>query len=68
MKTMSFVVWREDNQYVAQCLNVEVASCGDTIDETIKNLKEAVELYFKNEKIELKEIDNIFLGKEAVSV
>lgn len=68
MKTMSFVVWREDSQYVAQCLNVEVSSFGETIDEAIRNLKEAVELYFHNEKIELKEIDNIFLGKEVVNV
>jgi predicted RNase H-like HicB family nuclease len=68
MKTMSFVVWQEDNQYIAQCLNAEVSSFGDTIDEAIKNLKEAVELYFQNEKIELKEIGNIFLGKETVNV
>ena len=65
---MSFVVWKEDEHFVAQCLNVEVSSFGETIDESIKNLKEAVELYFQNENFELKEIDNIFLGKEVVNV
>ena len=68
MKSMSFVVWREGNQYVAQCLNVEVSSFGDSIDEAIKNLKEAVELYFQGEHEELVEIDNIFVGKEVVNV
>jgi len=68
MKAISFVVWLEDKHYIAQCLNVEVSSFGDSIDEAIKNLKEAVELYFQNEKIELKEIDNIFLGRETVNV
>ncbi|WP_404424429.1 type II toxin-antitoxin system HicB family antitoxin [Nibricoccus sp. IMCC34717] len=34
--------------YVAQCLNVEVASFGDTIKEAIANLKVAVELYFED--------------------
>ncbi len=68
MKSMSFVIWREDEHYVAQCLNVEVSSFGSSIEEAIKNLKEAVELYFQHEKVELKEIDNIFLGREIVNV
>ncbi|MEJ7681751.1 MAG: type II toxin-antitoxin system HicB family antitoxin [Segetibacter sp.] len=34
--------------YVAQCLNVEVSSFGDTKEEAIKNLKEALDLYFED--------------------
>lgn len=48
MKEISFVVWKEDKYYVSQCLNVEVSSFGDTIDEAVANLKEAVELYFED--------------------
>ena len=69
MKTMSFVVWKEKEAFVAQCLNVDVASQGSTIDEAIKNLKEAVELYFQDERdLTLPEVESIFVGKEPVNV
>lgn len=38
-------VHREEDWYVAQCLEVDVASQGPTIDEALANLAEAVELY-----------------------
>jgi predicted RNase H-like HicB family nuclease len=40
-------VWREGNWYVAQCLEVDVASQGETEDEALANLKEALELHFE---------------------
>ena len=49
MKQLKFVVYREGDYFVSQCLNVDVASFGATIDEAISNLKEAVELYFDDE-------------------
>ena len=49
MKQMAYVVYREDEFMVAQCLNVDVSSFGATREEAITNLKEAVELYFENE-------------------
>lgn len=47
MKNFKFVVYREDEYYVSQCLNVDVSSFGETIDEAIRNLREAIELYFE---------------------
>ncbi len=44
---MDYVIWKEGKYYVSQCLNVNVSSFGDTIDEAVNNLKEAVELYFE---------------------
>jgi hypothetical protein len=35
----------EEDWYVAQCLEVDVASQGRTIEEALSNLREAVELY-----------------------
>ena len=35
----------EEDWYIAQCLEVDVASQGHTIDEALANLAEAVELY-----------------------
>jgi predicted RNase H-like HicB family nuclease len=40
-------VWREGDWYVAQCLEVDVASQGETEEEALTNLKEALELYFE---------------------
>lgn len=40
-------VWREGDWYVSQCLEVDVASQGQTEDEALTNLKEALELYFE---------------------
>jgi predicted RNase H-like HicB family nuclease len=42
------VVWRETEGYVSKCPELGVASCGDTFDEAIRNLREAVELYLEN--------------------
>ena len=42
------VVYREGGRYVAQCLNVDVSSFGDTETEALANLREALELYFED--------------------
>lgn len=44
------VVWKEGKHYVAQCLNVEVSSFGNTRQEALENLDEALELYFEGHK------------------
>jgi predicted RNase H-like HicB family nuclease len=47
--TMNFTasVWREDDWYVAQCLEVDVCSQGETPEDALANLEEALELYFE---------------------
>jgi predicted RNase H-like HicB family nuclease len=40
-------VWKEDNWYVAQCLELDVASQGETEEEALENLREALDLYFE---------------------
>ena len=44
------VVWREREGFVSKCPELGVASCGDTFEESVENLKEAVELYIENAK------------------
>ncbi len=69
MKTMSFIVWKENSEFVSQCLNVDVSSHGNTFDDAVKNLKEAVELYFEGEKnCIMPEVESIYLGKETIDV
>jgi predicted RNase H-like HicB family nuclease len=43
--TLTAAVHQEEDWYVAQCLEVDVASQGLTIPEALNNLAEAVELY-----------------------
>jgi predicted RNase H-like HicB family nuclease len=40
-------VWCEGDWYVAQCLEVDVASQGKTEREALQNLEEALELYYE---------------------
>ena len=50
MRAIKFCIYKEAPYYVAQCLNVDVSSFGETVDESILNLKEAVELHFEDLK------------------
>ena len=40
-------VWKEGDWYISQCLEIGVASQGETEEEALSNLKEALELYFE---------------------
>jgi len=40
--TLTITVEEADGQYAAHCIELITASCGDTIDEAFKNIKEAI--------------------------
>ena len=40
-------VWQEGPWFVAQALETDVASQGESIDEALTNLREALELHFE---------------------
>ena len=50
MKTQTFTasIWREDNWFIAQCLEVDIASQGESEESALDNLAEALELYFES--------------------
>ena len=39
-------IWQEEEWFVAQCIEVDVASQGKTEGETLENLRDALELHF----------------------
>ena len=39
-------IWQEEEWFVAQCIEVDVASQGKTEDEALENLRDALELHF----------------------
>jgi len=47
-RTFTAAVHQEEDWYVAQCLEVDVASQGLTIEEALTNLREAVGLYLEH--------------------
>ena len=46
-QTFTASVWQDDDWFVAQCLEVDVASQGETAEVALANLREALELHFE---------------------
>jgi len=46
------VVYKEGKYYVAQCLNLDVSSFGNTEQEALTNLQEALELYLEDAPVQ----------------
>ncbi len=49
MKTQNLtaIIEKEGNWYVALCPDLDIASQGDSIESSISNLREAVELFYE---------------------
>ena len=45
---VTVVVQKEDNWYVAKCIENNVVSQGKSIEESLESLKEALELYYED--------------------
>ncbi|HEY7033055.1 MAG TPA: hypothetical protein VH482_17040 [Thermomicrobiales bacterium] len=45
-RTFNASLTREDDWYIAQCLEVDVASQGESEEEALRNLEEALRLQF----------------------
>lgn len=63
-QNLTSITWKESKHYVAQCLNVDVSSFGTTKKEALKNLEEALQLYFEDMPIAKAEI----IERRSVSV
>jgi len=60
-----YVIWQEGKYFVSQCLNVDVSSFGVSRDEALKNLNDAIALYFEEDQHRQ---DEVIEGPEIVSV
>lgn len=50
--TIQAVIYPGDNSgYVAECLNLGVITQGQTLDETVQNLREAIQLHLEGEDL-----------------
>jgi predicted RNase H-like HicB family nuclease len=68
-KNIKYIVYKEGKYFVSQCLNVEVSSFGESIDEAVFNLKEALELYYEDETMEESyiPIDEVMIGETVLN-
>ena len=60
----TIIIKQEEEWFVATCLENNIASQGKTIDEAIVNLKEAIALYYEDEReeeINLPQNDQIYI-------
>lgn len=70
IKTLKYIVQKEDKYYVSQCLNVDVSSFGNTMQEAIDNLNEALQLYFedKDAMFSITPIQETLIGETRIHV
>lgn len=45
--TLTAYIWREGDVFVAQCIEYDISSYGDSEQEAIESLREAVELHLE---------------------
>ena len=69
MRQIHYTLYREDADYVAQCLDFDVSSFGPTKDEALSMLREAIELYLEDEPgtVTLPEISEVTVGELAIA-
>ena len=46
-RTFTASIWQEGKWYIAQCVEIDIASQGKTKKEALANLREALELHFE---------------------
>jgi predicted RNase H-like HicB family nuclease len=61
------VIQKERKWYVSWCPELDVASQGETIEEAIENLKEAIELYLQDEDTQIPVVEQVFTTTVEVS-
>jgi len=55
MVQFNAIITKEEEMYIATCPEVGTSSQGETIEEAIKNLQEATELYLEEFPLEIKQ-------------
>ena len=50
-KVVNALIYPGEKGFVAECIDISVVTQGNTLDETINNLKEAVKLHLEDEDL-----------------
>ena len=71
LQQFSAIIEREENQYVALCPELDIASQGETVEQARTNLIEALELFFETaspQEINKRLHNEVFITQLEVSV
>lgn len=70
-KRLTAIIQAESSGFVALCPELDIASQGDTIEESLSNLREAVELFYEcasPSEISAREGGDIYITQLEVTV
>lgn len=65
---VTVIVQKDDDWYVAKCIENSVASQGKSVEEAIDNLREALELYYEDLSNEVKSHKQTYVTTLEVTV
>ncbi len=71
LQQFTAIIEKEENQYVALCPELDIASQGGSVEEAKANLVEALELFFEAaspKEVEERLHDEVFITRLEVSV
>ena len=71
IRTLTAIIHREGDGYVALCPDVDVASEGESIDSARENLREALQLFFEvapQDEIDRRMLSEVFVTHIEVNV
>ena len=71
IKKLTAIIEREGDGFVALCPELDIASQGDTVDQSRKNLQEALELFFETaspEEIKSRLHEEMYVTQVEVAV
>ncbi|MBA7508714.1 hypothetical protein ES705_00646 [subsurface metagenome] len=71
LQQFTAIIEREENQYVALCPELDIASQGETVEQARTNLIEALELFFETaspQEINKRLHNEVFITRLEVSV
>jgi predicted RNase H-like HicB family nuclease len=71
LQQFTAIIEKEENQYVALCPELDIASQGGSVEEARANLVEALELFFESaspKEVEERLHDEVFITRLEVSV
>jgi predicted RNase H-like HicB family nuclease len=70
-RRLTAIIEREDDGYVALCPELDIASEGDSVEDSLTNLKEAIEGFFEcasEEEISRRSSGEVFITQVEVAV
>ena len=71
IRNFTAIIEKEDGIYVALCPELDIASQGDTVEESKANLHEAIELFFEHAsdgEIEQRLKSDIFITNMQIAI